>query len=200
VDVEKGLTQVAAVLRAEPRVSSAEGGFADFFRTSYRELVRAAMYAGATQHEAEEAAATTMKDVFKRWAELDNPLAYARRAVVNDFVKEKTRNLDRVRRRMAAHGAGTADGREDSRLTVWEDRQWVTQMLASLPPGQRDVMAFIVDGFTPTEIAALLGRSPIAIRQSLHAARSRLKSALQREQADQQTTSSKTGSARKETR
>lgn len=158
------------------------------------------MYAGATRQEADEATAAAMREVLRRWGELDDPLAYARRAVVSNFIKERTRNLDRVRRRQVEHGAGTAEGRSDANLTVWEDREWVLQMLRSLPPGQRAVMAFIVDGFTPTEISVLLGRSPEAIRQSLHDARLRLKAALQRDASDQQEPRPSTNPARKEAR
>lgn len=74
------------------------------------------------------------------------------------------------------------------------------QMLRSLPPGQRNVVAFIVDGFTPTEIAALLGRSPAAIRQSLHDARLRLVEGLKRERAAEQAPLNHLSSARKEGR
>ncbi len=198
MDADKGLAQAMPTPRVEPGTGAVQE-FVAFFRAGYRELLKAAMYAGATKHQADEAAATAMRDVLRRWGELDDPLAYARRAVISNFIKEKTRGLDRVRRRQVELGAGTAEAREDPGLTVWEDREWVMQMLRSLPAGQRNAMAFIVDGFTPTEIAALLGRSPEAIRQSLHDARLRLKEALQRERAEQ-TPQSGTSPDRKEGR
>jgi DNA-directed RNA polymerase specialized sigma24 family protein len=196
VDTDKGLARATPMPHVERRAPPPEG-FAGFFRTGYRELLKTALYAGATRHEADEASAVAMSEVLRRWGEIDNPLAYARRAVVSNFIKEKTRDLDRVRRRQVERSAGTADGREDPDLTVWEDREWVMQMLLSLPAGQRNVMAFIVDGFAPIEIAALLGRSPAAIRQSLHDARRRLIEALQREQAAEQAAPARIGPARK---
>jgi len=199
VDTDKGLAQATPTPRVERRAAPAEG-FVDFFRATYRELLKAAMYAGATRYEADEAAAAAMKEVLRRWDELHDPLAYARRAVISNFVKEKTRSLDRIRQRQVERHAGIAEGREDPGLTVWEDREWVMQMLRSLPPGQRNVMAFIVDGFAPTEIAALLGRSPAAIRQSLHDARLRLIEALQRERATEQASAPHISPARKEGR
>lgn len=140
------------------------------------------MYAGATWHEADEAAQVAMQEIMRRWCELDHPLAYARRATISNVVKAKTRDLDRDRRQLVKRNEGTPEGREDPGLTVWCDHEWVVQILETLPAGQRDVMAFIIDGFTPTEIASLLGRSPAAVRQSLHAARLRLKTALLHEQ------------------
>jgi RNA polymerase sigma factor (sigma-70 family) len=149
-------------------------GFADFFRKAYRAVMQTMLYAGATYHEAEEAAAAGMEEVFRRWDQISSPLAYARRAALTSFLKEKERGPDRVRHRMAGHAEARQEGAEDAGLTVWEDRQWIVQILSSLPPAQREVMAFITDGFTPTEIATLLGKTPAAVRQNLHAARARL--------------------------
>lgn len=199
MDTDKGRAQATPTPRVKRRAEVPQE-FSEFYRTEYRTLLQAAMYAGANQHEADEATATAMKEVMQHWDKLDKPLAYARRAVISNFLKEKTRSLERIRRRQVEKQAGTAESREDPCMTVWEDREWVMQMLNSLPPGQRDVMAFIVDGFTCTEIAALLGRSPVAIRQRLHHARLRLTKALQRERAAEQAPLPHPSPARKEER
>ena len=149
--------------------------FAEFFHSSYRELMKTAMYLGATLHEADEATASTMSEVLSRWSVLDEPGAYARRAVASNFLKSKVRSLDRIRQRQVERGGATAQGAADPNLSVWEDWQWAKQLLQSLPPSQRDVLALVFDGYTPTEIAGLLGRSPAAVRQSLHAGRERLR-------------------------
>ncbi len=60
-------------------------------------------------------------------------------------------------------------------MTVWEDGQYVTQLLESLPHAQREAMALAVDEFSPIEISLLLGTSDDAVRQRLHVARKRLK-------------------------
>jgi RNA polymerase sigma-70 factor (ECF subfamily) len=39
---------------------------------------------------------------------------------------------------------------------------------------QREVMWWVIDGLKPSEIALLFGKTPEAVRQSLHAARRRL--------------------------
>src|SRR5262249_6366434 len=154
VDTVKGLPQAMPGPLVEPEVSPPDG-FVGFFRAYYRELLRCAMYVGATWHEADEAAQAIMREIFQRWDNLENPLAYARQGVISNFIKEKARGLDRIRRRLVERGAGTTEGRESPDLTVWENREWVMQILWSLSPGQREVMAFIVDGFAPTEVAAL---------------------------------------------
>ncbi|GAA3448749.1 RNA polymerase sigma factor [Dactylosporangium matsuzakiense] len=50
----------------------------------------------------------------------------------------------------------------------------VLQALRTLKPEQRLVMALTVDGFRPTEIAALTARSPATVRSNLRLARENL--------------------------
>jgi len=175
-------------------------GFDEFFRSAYHAFLGTAIFVGARGQEAEDAVAAAMEEVWRRWGEVDEPLAYGRRATVSNFLKEKERGLARVRRRMAERGEVMQETAGIDALSVWEDRQWVTQLLQALPLAQREVMACIVDGFKPTEIAILLGKTPEAVRQNLHAARERLRLTLldQDEQARRSNRSS--SSPRKEAR
>jgi len=132
------------------------------------------MSVGATFEEADEAAAAAMEEVLRRWDQIDAPLAYGKRAVLNSFFKEKERGLDRIRQRLQQGCEARRDGAAGAGLSVWEDAQWVMQILSSLPPAQREVLALVVDGFTPAEIAQLLGKTADAVRQNLCAARARL--------------------------
>ncbi|WP_018503801.1 RNA polymerase sigma factor [Parafrankia discariae] len=159
-----------------------EDEFTAFFRASYRRLLRTALYAGAGKQEAEDAISAAMEDILCRWSEVEHPYPYARRAMLNHFYKARTRGLDRVRQRQVARGDTLQDG-EDAALTVWEDRQWVDQLLASLPPAQRQVMEGILADLTTAEIGVLLGKTPAAVRQNLVAARRGLKAVLLQERA-----------------
>jgi RNA polymerase sigma-70 factor (ECF subfamily) len=170
----------------------------EFFREHYRPLLRAAMYAGASLQEAEDAVMTVMEDVLLRWDAIDQPAAYARRAVMHAFLKARERGLDRIRRRQVERRDVPRDG-EDPALTVWTDQQWIAQLLGTLPPAQRDVIDGVLADLTTAEISVLLGKTPAAVRQNLHAARQRLKAALGREDADEQG-GRRTGSSRKEAR
>jgi len=167
----------------EIKHESTQATFETFYRQHYRLLMKIAIYLGATKEDAEDAVGETMTEVFQRWVEIDKPLPYARRAVVSHFLKSKERGLRRVRRRLAERGEAVQEGREDAGLTIWEDKQWVTQLLDSLPPAQRNVMAFIIDEFSASEVATLLGKNPPTIRQNLAAARQHLRNALQQERA-----------------
>lgn len=162
----------ASMIAKMPAPGRADETFEEFFHAMYRGLLKQARYAGADEYEADDAAAATMADVYENWHRLDDPAAWAKRAVVRFYVKAKTHNLDRTRARQVRHGVGVPTGRTDTNLTNWEEWQWVTQILLStLTAEQRSVMALIMDGYSPTEIATRIGTSPEAVRQRLSAAR-----------------------------
>jgi RNA polymerase sigma factor (sigma-70 family) len=185
VEADNAVAQATAAPPEKSRMHPPDEFFA-FFREHHTSLIRTAMYAGATRQEARLAAQDAMTDVLKRWTDIGNPLAYARKAVLSCLFKARRDGLDRVRVKQVRLGAGTPEVRPDQNLTTWEDRQWVRQLLDSLPPKQREVMALVVDGFEPSEIAALLGRSPEAVRQNLCEARTRLKQTLVKDQVTHQ--------------
>lgn len=154
--------------------------FDDFYRDSFKSLMKTVMYAGATRHEAEDAVQDAMQELHRRWPEIEHPHAYARRAVRSSFLKIRDGERLRRRKEQAAAGDcenGTENGDQD--LTIWEDQQWVRQLLDSLPPRQREVMKFVCEGYKPKEIAQILGKTPNAVRQNLHAVRRRLMLALE---------------------
>ena len=165
----------------------APGGFEDFFRASFRELVATAMYAGATLEEGEDAAAKTLLEMLQRWDACERSLSYARTAVVHNFIKDKTRGTRRVVLRLIERGeVPNAAGAHDSQLTALEDKEWVTDVLSVLPSAQREVMECIAGGLDRHEIAEVLGKSREAIRRNLCDARTRLMRELNAGEEDQQ--------------
>jgi RNA polymerase sigma factor (sigma-70 family) len=181
VDTDKGVVRATGSPQAAASRLSELEEQAQFFRRNYKILCKAARVVGATGDQAEEAVSDAMKEVLRRWPELDDPLSYARRAVFTNFIKQKKRDGDRVLRTIAG-GYVTPDGANDAGLLIWEDRQWVHQMLASLPPAQREVMACVVDGLEPHEIGELLGKTAVTVRKNLQLAREKLKRRLEEEQ------------------
>jgi RNA polymerase sigma factor (sigma-70 family) len=161
------------------------GEFERFFRANYRGVVRVVMYAGATQHEAEDAAQEAFIDVYRKWDAIKNPLAYACRAAVTLFISRKKRGLPRVIKRLLEYGEGRQEGAEDPDLNMWAGREWVRELLDFLPKGQRDTLALILDGYTPPQIAELLGKKPATVRRSLCSARRRLKEDLRRKREEE---------------
>jgi RNA polymerase sigma factor (sigma-70 family) len=153
-------------------------GFEEFYRAAYRPLVRDVIFAGGKPHEAEDAVSTAMTEVLQRWETIENPAAYARRAAINNLIKDKQRGLPRIQKRLIQQGQVAPEHDLDPGLTVWEQPEWVTLLLKSLPPAQREVLACMVDMFAPREIAQLLGKTEAAVRQNLRAARKRLADCL----------------------
>lgn len=56
-------------------------------------------------------------------------------------------------------------------VEAWEQRHEILRLLAGLPPRQRQVLAWTLDGYTPAEIAEVLAITPEAVRASLMKAR-----------------------------
>jgi RNA polymerase sigma factor (sigma-70 family) len=152
--------------------------FEDLFRDAYRGLLRDAIFAGGNLHEAEDAVSAALEEVLRRWDRIDDPRAYARRATISTLIKNKQRGQQRIRDRMIQRGAYLTAHDLDPGLTVWEEQEWVMQLLESLPPAQREVLACLVDTFPRKEIAWLLGKTDAAVRQNLCAARKSLGSQL----------------------
>jgi RNA polymerase sigma factor (sigma-70 family) len=177
--------QAAAGAVASPPAitrAPAPAGFEEFFRASYRELVWTAMIAGANREEAEDATAKTLAEMLPAWTVREHSLAYARRAVFHNFIKDKMRGTRRVARRLIDRGhVPLREGADDTQLTAWEDNEWVANVLSCLPPAQREVMECIARGLDREEIAATLGKTREAIRRNLCDARTRLAGELYRD-------------------
>jgi RNA polymerase sigma factor (sigma-70 family) len=146
----------------------------EFFRAAYQPLLRDVIFAGGKPHEAEDAVSAAMVEVLKRWDTIENPQAYARRAAISSLIKDKQRGLQRTRDRLIQRGDVPLEHDLDPGLMVWEQGEWVTLLLKSLPPAQREVLACLVDMFSQQEIAQLLGKTDAAVRQNLCAARRNL--------------------------
>ena len=111
-----------------------------------------------------------------KWDTLHNPKAWVPKALLHiyrDQQKRQGRGRELEIRNHLTPGSCLDDG-----LNVWEDRQWVAQMLRSLSPAQRAVVELIIDGLRPREIAYLLGKTPETIRQHLAEARKKLEANL----------------------
>ncbi|WP_165969196.1 sigma-70 family RNA polymerase sigma factor [Actinomadura sp. KC06] len=167
----------AAQAVAEPEADSPEG-FDALFDTEFPNLVGVTMaVTGVSLSEAQDAVEEAMIEVVKRWSELTNPVGYARKAALSHAVGHRRRE----RRRMPLEIRGghlTPEADICHELTFWEDGQWIKQMLETLPPVQRAVMAAFYDGSTITEIADHLGKTEATVRKNLQLARQKLKPLL----------------------
>lgn len=146
--------------------------FAEFFRAEHRKLVRFVMAIGAGGDEAAEIAQVTFFKAFEVWDGIRSPRAWIRRVAVNELRAARRA----VRRETPQAMLPDAPVPVSTALAVelTEEARQVLTALQALPPGQRRVMAWIVDGFGAAEIARELGVSPESVRQSYAKARKNL--------------------------
>lgn len=152
--------------------------FEAFWSDHYREFLMTLMAIGATLEEAHDAIHDVIVDMLMRstWSRLaTNPRAWVRIAVRHAYYdQQKLRRKEQPEGDMPlAPERYTSEG-----PNVWEDWQWVDQMLSTLPPTQRAVVELILCDLSATEIADLLGKTPGTVRQHLAHARKRLRANL----------------------
>ncbi|MFJ8948211.1 RNA polymerase sigma factor [Streptomyces sp. NPDC102395] len=156
--------------------------FEAFYREFTPKLVGFLIRQGARLTIAAEIAQETMTTAFRKWAEISNPPAWARRVASRELIRHLSR----------AEADLCEDVPEPSSLLCspnaaaeWEQQQDLLRLLADLPPRQRQIMAWKYDGHSPAEIAEELGISPETVRGSLLKARRVLAARLaQREERE----------------
>jgi RNA polymerase sigma factor (sigma-70 family) len=154
-------------------------GFVEFYREKYPKLVVAVMAVGAPLDDARDAVNEVMEEILvkNRWTSLSHPFPWIRTAALRTYYDKCTR--DRRGLILAAEGGHlVAEEYRDARLNIWEDTQWVQQMLDTLSPAQREVMIHILSEFTPAEIAEMLGKNAATVRQNVLLAKRRLQRLL----------------------
>jgi RNA polymerase sigma factor (sigma-70 family) len=179
----------AASRRAEspgvppPSALPADGLDAEsLYRDHYMRLVRLARSLGADEAMAEDAVQATFATAVSRLEnrhDISNALAYLCVAVRHEVAR-----LSRRRARetpapeewlIAWAGSKTYDSHLLHESPAYEAAQ-------SLPARQRTVLALIVDGYEPSEIAEILGTQETTVRVHLHAARKRAQASLSRKE------------------
>jgi RNA polymerase sigma factor (sigma-70 family) len=146
--------------------------FAQFFRAEHKRLIRFVMATGAGGDEAAEVAQVTFVKAFESWDVIRVPRAWIRRVAVNELAAAR----QAARRETPQATLPDVPVQVSTALAVelTEEARQVLAALQELPPRQRQVMAWIIDGFGAAEIARELGVSPESVRQSHAKARKNL--------------------------
>jgi RNA polymerase sigma-70 factor (ECF subfamily) len=166
----ESLAPFTAEAAAEQQARNVE--FTLFYTNQMPALVAFLIVQGARSTVAGDVAQDAMTEAFRNWDSLDNPRAWVR------IVASRTwwRTIGRDRKEGPSEGLDEhAIASTSAELDEVEARHEFLRILHSLPPGQRQVMAWTYDGYQPTEIATLLGKTPAAIRSLLRDARSVLR-------------------------
>jgi len=141
--------------------------FASFYRMFTPTLVAFLRWQGVPLRDAADLAQETMTEAYRNWTKIRHPKAWVRRVACRLW----------ARRLACPVEESVADVPEPillrnlSDVTTWEQRHDVLRILDQLPSRQRQVLAWSLDGYTPSEIAEELRMTPEAVRASLYKAR-----------------------------
>lgn len=166
-------TTTAAGRRATPdkdreERSEREAEFSSFYRDVIRQLTGFLINHGASLPVAADIAQDTMIKAYSRWSEIRQPRAWvhtvASRALLRKLTNAREDPVEELPEptRLVAH---------TDPVTQWEAHYDTLRMLDALPPRQRQVLAWTLNGFSPAEIAEHLELTPEAVRASLMKAR-----------------------------
>jgi RNA polymerase sigma-70 factor (sigma-E family) len=152
---------------------SDEERFTAFVHTHSATLFRTAYLMTGDYQRAEDLVQTTLVRVYQRWSrvdEMDRPVAYARRILVNQSVSWWRRRSSHERPTVLRHEASWSGHVEE---VAEHDRVW--QAVLSLPPRQRAVTVLrYYEDLSEAEIAATLQMAPGTVKSHSHAAARRL--------------------------
>lgn len=170
-----GTSRIIKVIPSPDRAAA----FAPFFREHFDTLKIHALMIGGSLEDAEDAAQEAMTQVFNKWSDITSPLAWAKKATWSSLVKARMRNRQRLElEEQSARTNRLGQAEDEVALNLWEDSQWVRQLLDPLPKAQRQVMELAIEQFAPAEIAEVLGKTAATIRANLHKARQTLQKLL----------------------
>jgi len=151
--------------------SLAQGGereFARFYQGHIARLVGYLIYQGAAAHLAADIAQDAMITAYRRWAEIKSPKAYTWTVAYRAFIRYALNDPELPAEEIPEPALLLPRPEE---AEAWLQEQHIIHVLRALPPRQRQVLALTIDGWTPAEIAELLGLEPAAVRSNLKKAR-----------------------------
>ncbi|WP_399174699.1 RNA polymerase sigma factor [Streptomyces sp. WAC 05379] len=145
-----------------------ESAFLSVYRRQFTLLVGFLIHAGASRHDAEDAAQNALEELARKWYQVSRPEAWLRTTSFRMWLKA----VHRIRPHELTDSLPEAGVRDHSADVV--EKTDMNQLLRRLPPFQRMVMAFHIDGCSPSETAEALGMPPANVRQNLRRARHNL--------------------------
>ncbi|MFF7895180.1 tetratricopeptide repeat protein [Streptomyces sp. NPDC007907] len=149
--------------------------FSDFYRQSIQGLVGFLMWQGASLEVAADISQDTMASLYRSWATIEHPRTWVRRTASRALV----RHIASIEEIPAGRAPNMNPLPGRSNTPEWEEGYKVLELLSQLPPRQRQILAWTLDGYTPDEISAELGVSVASLRSNLLKARRHLAALLQ---------------------
>ncbi|MEV5142261.1 sigma-70 family RNA polymerase sigma factor [Streptomyces syringium] len=142
--------------------------FSAFYRKTIKRLTGFLINHGASLPVAADIAQDAMTKAYQRWGDLREPQAWvhivASRAYIRKATDLREEPVDQV-------PEPTSLLPRPDTAADWEARHDTLQLAKKLPYRQRQILAWTLSGYTPSEIAQQLELTPEAVRASLKKAR-----------------------------
>ncbi|MFI5500964.1 sigma-70 family RNA polymerase sigma factor [Nocardia asteroides] len=123
--------------------------FSAFYRANIANLVGILIMQGARGADAADVAQETMIKLWKSWYTVDSPKAWARRVASRELI----RRLVDADEELIDPAERSALIRTTSDLDDWVQNNEYQRGLAALPPRQRQILVWTMEGYRSTEIA-----------------------------------------------
>ena len=159
---------LAATRRSLGPARGGDDEFARFYRSHISRLAAYLVYQGASAHLAADIAQDAMIAAYRRWPEIKSPRSYAWTVAYRAFIRYALNDPEQPAGEVPEP---TPLLPRPGEAEAWLQEHHITDVLRALPPRQRQVLALTVDGWTPAEIAELLGLAATAVRSNLKKAR-----------------------------
>lgn len=153
--------------------------FIAFYRQSTPRLVAFLRWQGASLFDAAECAQEALTQAFENWSTINYPHAWCRRVSSLLYVRWISEGAKPFGNIEDIESSGSPLISPEMDVDAFEQHHSVLRILDRLPARQRQVMAWVYDGATHTEIADALKISLEAVRGSLKKARRALRNYLQ---------------------
>lgn len=165
---------------AQGRRGVVTDGFREFVETKYSDLLRTAFLLAGSRHAAEDLVQNALLRTMRRWGQIDDPMAYVRRVMVN----ERISLWHRVGSRELLSGIA-GDWRLDRERSVGDavdtvaDRDELMLALNRLPARMRTVLVLRYwEDMSEIQAADLLGCSIGSVKSHASRGLARLRTAL----------------------
>ncbi|WP_378733343.1 RNA polymerase sigma factor [Nocardia brasiliensis] len=141
--------------------------FSAFYREFLPNLVAFLIHHGARPVDATDIAQDTMTKAWQNWSAIQTPKAWTRLVASRELV----RRIARIQKDQIAESEHSALLPTNSDLDEWVEQHHYHRALSALPPRQRQVMIWTMEGYKPAEIAERLQLDPATVRSNLRTAR-----------------------------
>lgn len=154
------------------RAADRDAEFEDFVRQASPALLRTAWFICGDPHQAEDLVQQALVKVFARWGRLrtQNPVAYARRCLLNQHIDDRRRGREHLTDRLPERGVTDPEP---------EDTHDLAATLSALPMRERQVVVLRhYVGLTEAEVADTLGVSLGTVKSSASRGLARLRESM----------------------